>query len=280
MPITEQEYAELRRIAKQIRLDIVEVTTASGGAHVGGSLSMTDILVILYWKYMNVDPANPEWEDRDRLVLSKGHGGVGHSVLLAHKGYFPKEKLKEYNQTNSMLGMHLDSKKVPGVEVSTGSMGHGFGQALGMALAARVMGKSWNVYTVIGDGESCEGSIWEAAMAAGHYKPNNLIGFLDRNRMMIDGPTEEVMSLEPLAEKWKAFGWETREIDGHDFHALSEAIEFAQQYDAGPVMLVCDTVKGKGVDFMEDDPAWHYGGLSGELVEQAKQSLERMYVNG
>lgn len=280
MPITEQENAELRRIAKEIRLDIVEVTSASGGAHIGGALSMLDILVILYWKYMNNDPSNPEWEDRDRVVLSKGHGGVGHAVLLAHRGYFEKERLREFNQTNSMLGMHLDASKVPGVEVSTGSMGHGFGQALGLALGARVMGKPWNVYTVIGDGESCEGSIWEAGMAAAHYKPNNLIGFLDRNRLMIDGPTEEVMSLEPVAEKWKAFGWETREIDGHDFYALSEGIEFAQQHDAGPVMLVCDTVKGKGVDFMENDPAWHYGGLSSELVEQAKQSLERMYSHG
>ncbi len=275
MPINDQELGELKRIAKKIRLDIVDVTGWSGGAHIGGSLSMVEILTILYWKYMNIDPARPNWEDRDRFVLSKGHGGVGHAVVLAHRGYFPFEDLKEFNHTGSKLGMHLDSKKAVGVEASTGSMGHGLSQAVGMALGARVLKKSWRVYCVIGDGESNEGSIWEAAMAAAHYKLANLTAFLDRNRMMIDGPTEEVMSLEPLADKWAAFGWAVREVDGHDLRQLSEAVEFAQSHLAGPVMVLCRTVKGKGVDFMENDPAWHYGGLSKELVERAKQSVER-----
>jgi transketolase len=273
MPITDQEREELRKTALKIRRDIVDVTGWSGGSHIGGALSMVEILTILYWKYMNIDPKQPEMPDRDRFVLSKGHGGVGHAVVLANRGYFPWEDLKEFNETGSKLGMHLDSKKAVGCEVSTGSMGHGLPEAVGMALAARVMKKDWLTYCVVGDGESNEGSIWEAAMAASHYKLNNLIAFLDRNHMMIDGPTEEVMSLEPFADKWRAFGWHTIEVNGHDLAQLSDAIEKAQAFSEGPVMILCDTVKGKGVDFMENDPAWHYGGLSTELVEKAKSSL-------
>ena len=273
MPLTEQEFQELQQRAKIIRRHIVDVTGWSGGAHVGGSLSMVDILTVLYWKYMNIDPARLDWEDRDRFVLSKGHGGVGHSVVLAQRGYFDPEELRKFNETGSMLGMHLDSHKVPGCESSTGSMGHGLPQAVGMALGARVLRKDWKVYCVIGDGESNEGSIWEAAMAAAHYKLDNLILFQDRNHMMIDGPTEEVMCLEPLADKWRAFGFETREVDGHDLRALAEAIEWARDVKGKPIMLLCETVKGKGVDYMENQPEWHYGGLSAELVEKAKQSI-------
>lgn len=273
MPLSQQELGELKRTAAKIRRDIVDVTGWSGGAHVGGSLSMVDMLVLLYWKYLRVDPARPDWEDRDRFVLSKGHGGVGHAVVLANKGYFPMEDLKTFNETGSKLGMHLDGAKAKGVDASTGSMGHGLCQALGMALGARVLKKDTRVFCIIGDGESNEGSIWEAAMAAAHYKTPNLIGLLDRNHYMIDGYTEDVMSLEPLADKWRAFGWETRVVDGHDLSALAEAVEFAIAWDQGPVMLLCDTVKGKGVDFMEAKAAWHYGGLSAEMVAKAKQSI-------
>lgn len=273
MPLSDPEFQELKSRAASIRRDIVDVTGWSGGAHIGGSLSMTDILTLLYFKYMRIDPARPDWEDRDRFILSKGHGGVGHAVVLAQRGYFDKENLRKFNETGSMLGMHLDSLKVPGCECSTGSMGHGLSQAVGMALGARVLKKDWRVYCMIGDGESNEGSIWEAAMSAAHYNLDNLILFQDRNHMMIDGPTEEVMRLEPLADKWRAFGFETREVDGHDLHALADAIEFAQQFKGGPIMLLCDTKKGKGVDFMEDKPDWHYGGLSAELIEKAKRSI-------
>ena len=273
MPLTEQERQELQTLAKKLRREIADVTGWSGGAHIGGAMSMIDILTVLYWKYMKVDPANPEWEDRDRFVLSKGHGGVGHAVVLANKGYFNKEELRSFNETDSMLGMHLDSLKVPGCEASTGSMGHGLPEAVGMALGARILKKDWKVYCIIGDGESNEGSIWEAAMAASHYKLENLIAIQDRNHMMIDGPTEDVMSLEPLAGKWRAFGFETFEVDGHDLDQLADAIEKAHAVKGKPIMLLCDTVKGKGVDFMEGDPAWHYGGLSAELVEKAKSSI-------
>ena len=273
MPLTDQERHDLQTMAKKLRRHIVDVTGWSGGAHVGGALSMVDILTLLYWKYMKIDPANPDWEDRDRFVLSKGHGGVGHAVVLANRGFFDPEELRKFNETGSMLGMHLDSLKVPGCEASTGSMGHGLPEAVGMALGARVLKKDWKVYCIIGDGESNEGSIWEAAMSASHYKLDNLIAIQDRNHMMIDGPTEDVMSLEPLGDKWRAFGFETFEVDGHDLDQLADAIEKAQAVKGKPIMLLCDTVKGKGVDFMEGDPAWHYGGLSAELVEKAKRSI-------
>lgn len=274
MPLTDQEFVELTERATSIRCQIADVTGWSGGAHIGGSLSMIDILTLLYWKYLRIDPTRPDWEDRDRFVLSKGHGGVGHAVLLAERGYFDKEALREFNETNSMLGMHLDSNKVPGCDASTGSMGHGLSQAVGMALGARVLKKDWRVFCMIGDGESNEGSIWEAAMSAAHYKLDNLIVFQDRNHLMIDGPTEDVMSLEPLAEKWRAFGFETREVNGHDLHALSEAIDFALEHKGSPVMLVCDTIKGKGVEFMEGKPEWHYGGLNADQIAVAKASIK------
>ncbi len=273
MAITEQEIAELKRVANEIRRETVKVTAQCGGAHIGGSLSMTDILTILYWRCMKIDPKNPTWDDRDRFVLSKGHGGVGHAVVLAVRGYYDRERLSDFNKTGSAFGMHLDSHKVPGVDASTGSMGHGLPQAVGMALGARVRNKPFRIYAVMGDGECNEGSIWEAAMAASHYKLGNLIGFVDRNMMMIDGPTETVMSLEPLVDKWKAFGWHTLEVDGHDFKQLADAIEFAQGYKDGPVMIVAKTAKGKGISFMENDPAWHYGGLNGELAAKALKEL-------
>jgi transketolase len=273
MPITEQELIDLQRIARKLRRDMVDVTGWAGGSHIGGSLSMTEILTILYWKYLNIDPSNPAWDDRDRFVLSKGHGGVGHAIVLANKGYFDPELLKEFNHFNSPFGMHLDSLKAPGVDASTGSMGHGLPQAVGMALGARVRNKPFRIYALMGDGECDEGSIWEAAMSAAHYKITNLTGFVDRNRMMIDGLTETVMRLEPFEQKWTAFGWKTLNIDGHDFRQLADAIDFSHGYKDGPVMIICNTVKGKGVDFMENDPAWHYGGLSAELIAKAKKSI-------
>ena len=273
MPVTEQEVQDLTRTAAKIRRDIVDVTGWSGGAHIGGALSQTDVLIILYYKYLRIDPQNPDWDDRDRFVLSKGHGGVGHAAVLADKGYFDPELLKEFNHSGSPFGMHLDGNKVPGVDVSTGSLGHGLSQAVGLALGARVRGKSWMTYCVVGDGECNEGSIWEAAMAASHYKLGNLIAFVDRNGLMIDGPTEDVMGIEPLVDKWAAFGWTVKQVDGHSFPELAEAIDVALDHKDGPVAIIAKTVKGKGVDFMENDPSWHYGGLDSGMVAQAKQSI-------
>ena len=273
MPVTDREVKELKRLAAKIRREIVDVTGWSGGAHIGGALSQTDILTILYWKYLNIDPKNPDWDDRDRFILSKGHGGVGYAVVLANKGYFDPELLEEFNHSGSDFGMHLDGNKVIGVDASTGSLGHGLSMAVGLALGARVRKKAWMTYCIVGDGECDEGSIWEAAMCAHHYKLNNLICFVDRNRMMIDGPTEEVMSLEPLADKWTAFGWTVTTVDGHSFLELAEAIEVALAHDEGPFCIIANTIKGKGVDFMENDPSWHYGGLDSGLIARAKQSI-------
>jgi len=273
MPLTEEEWKELTDRARAIRRDIVDVTGWSGGAHIGGALSQTDIMTLLYFKYLNIDPQRPDWEDRDRFILSKGHGGVGYAVVLAHKGYFDPELLRTFNHSGSSFGMHLDGNKVTGVDASTGSLGHGLPMAVGLALGARMQGKSWMTYCIVGDGECNEGSIWEAAMAGAHYKLNNLVAFVDRNHLMIDGPTEEVMALEPLEAKWKAFGWWVTCVEGHDLMALSAAIERAKEHDSGPAMILANTVKGKGVDFMENKAEWHYGGLDSDLIAKAKTSI-------
>ena len=277
LPLTESEIKDLEGKAHQIRKDIVEVTGWAGGAHIGGALSIVEILVILYFKYLNVDPKQPGLETRDRFVLSKGHGGVGFAPVLARKGYFDFELLKEFNKFKSPFGMHLDGNKVKGVDVSTGSLGHGLSMALGLALGARVQKKTWRTYCILGDGECNEGTVWEAAMAASHFKVRNLITFVDRNRLMIDGTTEQIMGIEPFADKWKAFGWIVKEIDGHSFRDLSAAIEYAQAEDKAPVVIIANTVKGKGVDFMENEVKWHYGGLNSDLIEKAKSSIDKMY---
>jgi transketolase len=234
---------------------------------------MADVLTALYYHYLNIRPDEPDWQDRDRFVLSKGHGGVGLAPVLADKGYFDRELLKEFNHFKSPFGMHLDGNKVRGVDASTGSLGHGLSMALGMALGARFQKQAWRTYCMLGDGECDEGSVWEAAMAAHHFKADNLTAFVDRNQMMIDGRTEDVMSLEPLADKWAAFGWQVRKIDGHDFAQIGEAIEGAQAAQGAPTVIICDTVKGKGVDFMEDEVKWHYGSIDSELAAKAKASI-------
>jgi len=277
MPITDQEVKELEKAACQLRKDIIDITGWSGGAHIGGALSVIDILVILYYKYLNIDPGNPEMEDRDRVVLSKGHAGVGFAALLARKGYFDFELLKGFNKFKSPFGMHLDGNKVKGVDVSTGSLGHGLPISVGLALGARVQKKSWLTYCILGDGECNEGTNWEAAMAASQFKTTNMITFVDRNKLMIDGTTEEVMGIEPFADKWKSFGFIVKEANGHDFRELSGAIDFAQQENSAPVVIIANTIKGKGVDFMENDVKWHYGGLDTDSTEKAKLAVDAMY---
>jgi transketolase len=275
MALNQQELQSLKQTAATLRKSIIDVTGWAGGSHVGGSLSMAEMLTVLYYRYLDIDPKRPDWEERDRFVLSKGHGGVGHAVVLAHRGYFDPELLREFNHFRSPFGMHLDANKVPGVDASTGSMGHGLGQAVGLALGAKVQGNAWRVYCLVGDGECHEGSIWEAAMSAAHFKLDNLIVLVDRNHFCIDGDTEDIMALEPLDTKWASFGWEVREVDGHDFTQLAEAIDFAHTSRGQPVVILARTVKGKGVDFMENDPAWHYGGLNSELIEKAKTCINR-----
>jgi len=275
MPLTESEKKGLRQQAKQLRKDILDITFWAGGAHVGGSLSIVEILVLLYEKYLTIDPKNPSMEDRDRFLLSKGHAGAGLAPLLARKGYFDFELLKSFNKFKSPFGMHLDKNKVTGLDASTGSLGHGLPMAVGLALGARLQKKTWRAFCLLGDGECNEGSVWEAAMAAAHYKLTNLVTIVDRNRFMVDGNTEDVMALEPFADKWKSFGFIVKEVDGHSFEELSGALEFALGETSAPVVIIAHTVKGKGVDFMENDGRWHYGGLDSDMLEQAKQRIEK-----
>ena len=213
MALSTQERQKLQDIARELRLTVIDVMAWSGGAHVGGSLSIIDILTILYFKYLDVHPADPQWDERDRFVLSKGHAAAGLIPVLAKRGFFPEETLKTFNHFGSPFAMHPDSNKVIGCDASAGSLGHGLSMAVGMALGARQRKMPWKTVCLMGDGECCEGSIWEAAMSAPHFKLGNLIGIVDRNRFMIDGETEDVMPLEPFADKWRAFGWEVVEVD-------------------------------------------------------------------
>jgi len=277
MPLSQEEIKGLERKAWDIRKNIIEITFTCGGSHLGGSLSQTDVLVALYYKYLNIDPARPDWEDRDRFILSKGHGGVGWAAVLGDKGYFDKALLKNFNKTGSPFGMHLDSLKVKGCDASTGSLGHGLAIATGLAIGAKLKNKSFRTYCMMGDGELCEGTVWEAAILAGHHKLDNLTGFVERNKLMIDGPTEQITTLEPLADKFKAFGWETLTIDGHDYAAIGGAIEQAWTIKGKPTMIICNTVKGKCVDLMENQPSWHYGGLNSVLRDQALACIDNHY---
>lgn len=277
MTLNSQEIMKFEKKAHELRNLCVDTVVWAGSGHIGGSMSSMDIFTILYYKYLKINPKNPKWEDRDRFILSKGHVGVGIAPVLADKGYFDKELLKDFNHTGSSFGVHLDSLKVPGVDASTGSLGHGLSIALGMAIAARQRSKSFITYCLLGDGECNEGSVWEAAMAIAHYNVTNLVTIVDRNHCMIDGRTEDVMALEPFADKWKAFGFIVKEVNGHDFKELSEAIEFAIDEESKPVVIIANTIKGCGIDFMEDDYKWHYGGLDSEKVRLSKESLQRYY---
>jgi transketolase len=278
MPLSKEELVRLERTAHELRLLTLDTVTWAGGGHIGGALSSTDILTILYHKYLRIDPRKPNNDERDRFILSKAHAGVGFAPVLANLGYIDVELLKEYNHTGSPLGMHLDSTKVPGVDASTGSLGHGLPMGLGMALGARLRGKSWRTYVLMGDGECNEGSVWEAAMCAAHYHTANLTAIVDRNRCMIDGPTEEVMALEPFTDKWRAFGWNVIETDGHDFPALADSLDRAVSHTDGPTVIIAETQKGRGIDFIAGDYRWHYGSFDAAKTAEARSSLETYYA--
>lgn len=277
MPLTRDEIKLLQSKAKDVRKAIVDITFTSGGGHIGGSLSQTDILVALYYKYLNIDPKNPKWEERDRMILSKGHGGLGWAAILGEKGYFDKALLKNFNKTGSPFGMHLDSLKVPGCDASTGSLGHGLAIAIGLAIGAKKSGKTWRSYCVMGDGECCEGTVWEAAMIGAFHKLDNLVAFVDRNKLMIDGPTEDITQLESLDDKFNSFGWAVQRIDGHDFQQIGGAIEKAWKTKGKPSMIIAETVKGKCVDFMENQYQWHYGGIDSDKRDKALSCIDSYY---
>ncbi len=278
MALTIEEYNRLLKIAKNLRHQIVEITMKAGGAHIGGGLSALDIMVTLYFHYLRIDPEHPDDPDRDRFVLSKGHAAVAYAPVLAERGFFDKKLLDDFNKFKSPFGMHPDANKIPGCDASTGSLGHGLPMAVGMALGARLQKKTFHTYCMVGDGELNEGSNWEAAMTAAHYHLDNLTLFVDRNMHMIDGPVEEIMGLEPLSDKWKAFGWEVLEINGNDVQQVADAIEKAQAFTGKPVAVIAKTVKGYGIDFMEDQTPWHYGSLDSERAAKAHASIDKKYA--
>ena len=246
----------LTRIATEVRKNAVTAVHSAKSGHPGGSLSIADVLTYLYFERMNIDPKNPKWDDRDRLVLSKGHTTPAYYSVLAERGFFPKEDLVTFRKADSYLQGHPDMKKIPGVDMSTGSLGQGISTACGMALSAKLRNKSYRVYAIVGDGESQEGQVWEAAMFAAHYKLNNLCIFLDSNGLQIDGPVTEVMNPRPFDEKFRAFGWNVICIDGHSFDEIAAACDNALLSDK-PTAVICTTVKGKGVSFMENNVSWH-----------------------
>ena len=268
-----RDHKGLHEITKVIRKDIVSMICKSKSGHPGGSLSSVDILTALYFDQMNIDPTNPKMEDRDRFVLSKGHAAPALYAILAERGYFDKEELNNLRKLGSMLQGHPDMKKVPGVEMSTGSLGQGFSVACGMAMAAKLDNAPWNVYALLGDGEVQEGIIWEAAMSAAHYKLDNMIAFLDYNGLQIDGEVESVMGISPIEEKFKTFGWNVITIDGHDFDQIFAALDMAKDTIDKPTMIIAKTIKGKGVSFMENQAGWHGNAPSAEQLEQALSEL-------
>ena len=253
----EKRKQELQKIAANVRLGILEEVYNAASGHPGGSLSIADILTYLYFEKMNIDPKDPKKDDRDRFVLSKGHTSPALYSVLAHRGFFPTEDLKTFRKYGSYLQGHPDMKGVPGVDMSTGSLGLGISAACGMALSAKYNKKNYRVYTVIGDGESEEGQVWEAFMFAAHYKLDNLCAVLDFNGLQIDGPITDVIDPTPFDEKFKAFGWNVLEINAHDFDEIENAFKTAGNLKGAPTVIIAHSVKGKGVSYMENKCEWH-----------------------
>ena len=266
---------ELEKMANEIRKDIVTAVHSAKSGHPGGSLSSADIFTYLYFEEMNVDPANPKWEDRDRFVLSKGHVAPGLYSTLAEKGYFPKEDLKTLRHTGSYLQGHPDMKHIPGIDMSSGSLGQGVSAAVGMAAAGKYDKKDYRVYTLTGDGEIQEGQIWEAAMWAGHRKLDNLVVIVDNNNLQIDGSVEDVCSPYPIDKKFEAFNFHVINIDGIDFDQIRAAFKEARETKGMPTAIIAKTVKGKGVSFMENAAGWHGKAPNDEEYEIAMADLEK-----
>ena len=272
--MTSQEKKQLAITACKVRMGIIESTHAAKCGHPGGSMSAADMFTYLYCKELNVDPKNPKWEDRDRFVLSKGHTAPGLYAALALNGFFPQEDLLTLRKVGSYLQGHPNMNSVPGVDMSTGSLGQGISAACGMALAAKLKGKSNRVYTLLGDGEIQEGQVWEACMLASHYKLDNLCVIIDNNGLQIDGDIAKVMSPYPIVDKLEAFGFHVTAIDGHDFEAIEEALNTAKTVKGRPSAIVMKTVKGKDVSFMENNAGWHGVAPNDAQFEQAMGELK------
>jgi len=257
--IAKEKVKELEATARKLRQHIISMTCAAGSGHPGGSLSAADIITVLYFYKMRHNPKDPGWPDRDRFVMSKGHAAPVLYAALAEAGYFPVSYLKTLRKIGSSLQGHVDMLALPGIEMSTGSLGQGLSAANGMALAGRLDKKDYRVYCLLGDGECQEGQVWEAAMTASHHKLDNLTAIVDHNKYQIDGRVEEIKNLQPFAEKWKAFGWQVFSCDGHDFVKLIETLEKAEKFKGKPSVIIAETVKGKGVSFMEERPLDFHG---------------------
>ena len=272
--MNEAKIQELKKLATEVRLGILEGVHAAASGHPGGSLSIADILTYLYFEEMNVDPKNPKWDDRDRFVLSKGHCAPALYTVLALKGFFPREEIANLRQIDSFLQGHPDMKGTPGVDMSTGSLGMGISTACGMALAAKINGKSYRTYTIVGDGESQEGQVWEAAMFAAHYKLDNFCLIVDWNNLQIDGEITDVMDPTPHDKKLEAFGFHVISIDAHDFNEIEAALNEAKTVKGKPTAIIAKSVKGKGVSFMEDQASWHGSAPNDEQYAQAVAELK------
>lgn len=260
-------------VAAKVRIDVIKAIYHAGSGHPGGSLSAADIVTALYFKEMNIDPENPDKPDRDKFILSKGHAGPVQYAALAERGYYPVEDMMSLRKLGSPFQGHPNMHKVPGIEMSTGSLGQGISVSVGMALANKIDGNPGRIYTLLGDGEIQEGLVWEAAMSAAHYKLDNLVAILDYNGLQIDGPNEKVMTVAPVDEKFRAFGWNVIVTDGHDFEEIFKAFDEARECKRKPTAIIAKTHKGKGVSFMEDEAGWH-GKAPNE--EQAKQAVEEL----
>ena len=267
--MNQEKRCQLEKHAEDIRVLTLDMISTFGMGHVGGCLSMADLLSVLYFDKMNIDPADPQKFDRDRFVLSKGHGGPAVYASLALRGYFPQELCKTLNQPGTNLPSHCDRRRTPGIDMTTGSLGQGFSAAVGIALGQRMQGLNAYTYAVVGDGESQEGQVWEAAMLAGKQKLTNLIGFTDYNKLQIDGPAD----MEPLADKWASFGWRVLEVDGHDVEAIADAIETAKTETEKPTMILLHTTKGKGWSAIEGKVSCHVMQVSRETFQAVEQEL-------
>ena len=269
-------YEKSRRLAYRVRRHALDMTNRGGTSHIGSILSMADIVAVLYADVMRYDPANPRWPQRDRMVLSKGHAGAGMYAVLAESGFFPVSELEQHCQNGSRLSGHVSHKGVPGVEVSTGSLGQGMPMAMGMAMTAKMNGSDHRVFCIIGDGECDEGAIWESALIANQFALDNFIVTIDFNKIQSITSVENTIRLEPLDQKWASFGWHVIRVDGHDHAALHQAYSeaIAARGQGKPIVVIADTVKGKGVSFMEGDVLWHYRTARGEEYDAAVKELE------
>jgi transketolase len=273
--MNQKDEKELSLIAAKVRINALDAVNAASSGHIGGSLSVTDILTVLYFDEMRVNTKEPKWTDRDRLVLSKGHCTPALYGVLAEKGFFPKEELLHFRSLHSMLSGHAEYH-VPGVDMSTGSLGQGLSVAVGMALSARVDKKDYRVYAIMGDGEIEEGQIWEAAMCAGFYNMDNLVAFVDNNNLQIDGAITNVMSSYPIDKKFEAFNWNVINIDGHNLPEIKAALEKAKNAKGKPTAIIAKTVKGKGVSFMENIAGWHGKAPSHEQHDVAVAEIQKV----